>query len=108
MGAPSIVFIDEIDSIIGKRSESSKQRGVQERLLSTLLNEMDGIGVKLEDSTQPNKTLLEGVPQENTDSHTVIKLKCLGFVSVLNPFMSVVVRKVLTNIVITFLSDTFL
>ncbi|ESP05677.1 hypothetical protein LOTGIDRAFT_101176, partial [Lottia gigantea] len=45
--APSIIFLDELDSIVGKRSGSS--RGVQERLLSTLLNEMDGIGVRLDD-----------------------------------------------------------
>eukprot|EP00917_Polyrhabdina_sp_WS-2016_P002446 GHVP01005221.1.p1 GENE.GHVP01005221.1~~GHVP01005221.1.p1 ORF type:complete len:467 (-),score=104.23 GHVP01005221.1:569-1969(-) len=39
---PSIIFIDEIDSIVGKR-EGEKENGVQERILSTLLNEMDGI-----------------------------------------------------------------
>lgn len=48
--APSILFLDEIDSIVGKRSESG-QRGVQERVLAALLNEMDGIGVRLSDGT---------------------------------------------------------
>lgn len=33
---------------MGRRSEGQR-RGVQERVLSTLLNEMDGIGVKLDD-----------------------------------------------------------
>ncbi|KAK6188657.1 hypothetical protein SNE40_004794 [Patella caerulea] len=47
--APSILFLDEIDSIVGKRSEGGSHRGVQERLLSTLLNEMDGIGIRLDD-----------------------------------------------------------
>ncbi|KAI9354077.1 cell division cycle protein [Zopfochytrium polystomum] len=44
--APSIVFIDEIDTIVGKRGlEGGAGSGdsVQERVLSTLLNEMDGI-----------------------------------------------------------------
>lgn len=45
--APSILFLDELDSIVGKRSESG-HRGVQERILSTLLNEMDGIGVRMD------------------------------------------------------------
>ncbi|XP_067666570.1 ATPase family gene 2 protein homolog B-like [Haliotis asinina] len=49
--APTILFLDEIDSIVGKRSEGRSHRGVQERVLSTLLNEMDGIGVRLDDKT---------------------------------------------------------
>ncbi|XP_062621901.1 ATPase family gene 2 protein homolog B-like [Saccostrea cucullata] len=50
-GAPSLIFLDEIDSIIGKRSDGTSQRGVQERVLSTLLNEMDGIGIRLDEKT---------------------------------------------------------
>ena len=41
--APSILFLDELDAIVGKRSGTSST-GVAARLLSTLLNEMDGIG----------------------------------------------------------------
>ncbi|KAI8806374.1 P-loop containing nucleoside triphosphate hydrolase protein [Cladochytrium replicatum] len=43
--SPSIVFIDEVDAIIGKRSIGSGSGGdsVHERILSMLLNEMDGI-----------------------------------------------------------------
>jgi transitional endoplasmic reticulum ATPase len=43
--APSIVFFDEIDALVGKRGFQDGSRGdsVQERVLSTLLNEMDGI-----------------------------------------------------------------
>ncbi|XP_013407658.1 spermatogenesis-associated protein 5-like protein 1 [Lingula anatina] len=65
MGAPSILFLDEIDSIIGKRSESSTNRSVQERVLSVLLNEMDGVGIKVEEKTTRSggkERLLEGVP----------------------------------------------
>ena len=40
-----MVFFDEIDAIVAKRaaSDSSQTDKVQERVLSTLLNEMDGI-----------------------------------------------------------------
>eukprot|EP00062_Callorhinchus_milii_P002198 gi/632938157/ref/XP_007903959.1/ PREDICTED: spermatogenesis-associated protein 5-like protein 1 [Callorhinchus milii] len=45
-GAPSLLFLDEIDSILGSRSQDAKDgRGVHERVLSVLLNEMDGIGL---------------------------------------------------------------
>ncbi|XP_050402872.1 ribosome biogenesis protein SPATA5L1 isoform X2 [Patella vulgata] len=54
--APSILFLDEIDSIVGKRSEGGSHRGVQERLLSTLLNEMDGIGIRLDDKVTGSST----------------------------------------------------
>ncbi|OZJ03316.1 hypothetical protein BZG36_02266 [Bifiguratus adelaidae] len=42
---PSILFFDEMESIGAKRdmSDSSGSNGISDRLLSTLLNEMDGI-----------------------------------------------------------------
>ncbi|XP_076983877.1 ATPase family gene 2 protein homolog B isoform X2 [Tamandua tetradactyla] len=43
---PAIVFLDEIDSILGSRSASKKGCDVQERVLSVLLNELDGVGLK--------------------------------------------------------------
>ncbi|CAG9335617.1 unnamed protein product [Blepharisma stoltei] len=43
MCAPSIIFIDEIDAIGSHREEDSS--GVNEKVLTTLLNEMDGIEV---------------------------------------------------------------
>ncbi|KAJ3149244.1 hypothetical protein HDU89_003962 [Geranomyces variabilis] len=47
-GAPSVVFFDEVDAIVGKRGLGSSGGGgkgdsVQERVLSALLNEMDGV-----------------------------------------------------------------
>ncbi|KAI8909376.1 P-loop containing nucleoside triphosphate hydrolase protein [Powellomyces hirtus] len=47
-GAPSVVFFDEVDAIVGKRGLDGGGGGkggdtVQERVLSTLLNEMDGV-----------------------------------------------------------------
>lgn len=41
--APSVLFLDELDALVGKRSGTSSS-GVEARLLSTLLNEMDGVG----------------------------------------------------------------
>lgn len=41
LASPSIIFLDEIDAIVGKRGSTGG--GVSERILSTLLNEMDGI-----------------------------------------------------------------
>nr|XP_055172815.1 ribosome biogenesis protein SPATA5L1 isoform X2 [Nyctereutes procyonoides] len=43
---PAIVFLDEIDSILGSRSISKTECNVQERVLSVLLNELDGVGLK--------------------------------------------------------------
>ncbi|KAK0057622.1 spermatogenesis-associated protein 5-like protein 1 isoform X1, partial [Biomphalaria pfeifferi] len=46
--SPCILFFDEIESLVGKRTSAGKQSRVQERILSTMLNEMDGIGVRLD------------------------------------------------------------
>ncbi|KAG0081745.1 spermatogenesis-associated protein 5-like protein 1 [Linnemannia elongata] len=48
LSAPSIIFFDEIDTIVGKRNFSAGGGdgggdSVQERVLSTMLNEMDGV-----------------------------------------------------------------
>lgn len=40
--APSLIFFDEIDALVGNRA-SDVNDPVQERILSTLLNELDGI-----------------------------------------------------------------
>lgn len=41
---PSIIFLDEVDTLVGRRHLGGEAGDVvQERLLSTLLNEMDGI-----------------------------------------------------------------
>ena len=46
LAAPSVLFIDEIDGMVTNRDDNdgSSSNGVQERILSVLLNEMDGIG----------------------------------------------------------------
>lgn len=45
--APCLLFLDEIDAIVGKRSTGGQGQtdgnGVQDRVLSTLLTEMDGV-----------------------------------------------------------------
>ncbi|BFU18767.1 ATPase, AAA family protein [Entamoeba histolytica HM-1:IMSS-B] len=40
---PCIIFIDEIDTVVGIRSGGTGGDSVRDRVLSTLLNEMDGI-----------------------------------------------------------------
>ena len=52
--------------MMGKRSDTGN-RGVQERVLSTLLNEMDGIGVRLDEkigASSRDQRLLEGDNQK--------------------------------------------
>ncbi|XP_060780285.1 spermatogenesis-associated protein 5-like protein 1 isoform X2 [Neoarius graeffei] len=46
--SPSIVFLDEIDSLVGCRDDRGSCRGssVQAQVLSVLLNELDGVGFK--------------------------------------------------------------
>ncbi|XP_063782079.1 ATPase family gene 2 protein homolog B isoform X2 [Pseudophryne corroboree] len=56
---PAIVFLDEIDAIVGCRSECRTGSGVQERILSVLLNELDGVGLKTTER-RGNPLLLEG------------------------------------------------
>ncbi|GJQ13544.1 hypothetical protein GpartN1_g5335.t1 [Galdieria partita] len=41
--SPSILFVDELDSVLGKRELETEGNLVKERLLSTFLTEMDGI-----------------------------------------------------------------
>ncbi|XP_068131501.1 ATPase family gene 2 protein homolog B [Hyperolius riggenbachi] len=56
---PAVVFLDEIDAIVGCRSDSKTSSGVQERILSVLLNELDGVGLKTTER-RGNQKLLEG------------------------------------------------
>ncbi|XP_075714155.1 ATPase family gene 2 protein homolog B [Rhinoderma darwinii] len=56
---PAIVFLDEIDAVVGCRSESRTGSGVQERILSVLLNELDGVGLKATER-RGRQVLLEG------------------------------------------------
>ncbi|XP_033109540.1 spermatogenesis-associated protein 5-like protein 1 isoform X2 [Anneissia japonica] len=58
IGAPSIIFFDEIDSIIGNRSGGGK-KGVQQRVLATLLTEMDGLGASIQDRIGGKKKICE-------------------------------------------------
>uniref|UniRef100_A0A8C5TE59 Spermatogenesis associated 5 like 1 n=1 Tax=Malurus cyaneus samueli TaxID=2593467 RepID=A0A8C5TE59_9PASS len=44
---PAIIFLDEIDSILGSRAHGRTGHGVSERVLSVLLNELDGVGLKV-------------------------------------------------------------
>ncbi|KAG8185559.1 hypothetical protein JTE90_017564 [Oedothorax gibbosus] len=63
--APSIIFLDELDSLVGRRTFETKQHGVAEKILSTLLNEMDGLGVKTTFGDNGSRTLLEDNAEGN-------------------------------------------
>ena len=54
---PCLLFIDEIEAVVGKRSTDSDSCGVQERILSTLLNELDGVGT-VEGEQAPSHVIL--------------------------------------------------
>uniref|UniRef100_A0A8C4XI13 AFG2 AAA ATPase homolog B n=1 Tax=Erpetoichthys calabaricus TaxID=27687 RepID=A0A8C4XI13_ERPCA len=60
--APSVLFLDEIDSILGSRADVKAGRGVQDRVLSVILNELDGIGLKV---TERRKTGCKIIQQES-------------------------------------------
>ena len=53
-----------LDSLVGSRSSGDK-RSVQEKVLSTLLNEMDGVGIRRFQSKQTKIT--EGGNSEQTN-----------------------------------------
>ncbi|KAL3065763.1 hypothetical protein OYC64_015833 [Pagothenia borchgrevinki] len=71
--APCILFLDEIDSLIGSRSNSQTPNSVQTRLLSVLLNEMDGIGLKTLERRGTEKILQAEGAEENS---TQKQLEC--------------------------------
>ncbi|XP_070809557.1 ATPase family gene 2 protein homolog B [Pituophis catenifer annectens] len=71
---PAIVFLDEIDAILGSRSGTKTGCGVQERVLSVLLNELDGIGVKLTER-RGNKAEMENESQEPAESDKELELQ---------------------------------
>lgn len=45
MSPPAVIFIDELDAVVGKRGgdDGAGSDGTKDRILSTLLNEMDGV-----------------------------------------------------------------
>ncbi|XP_016141221.1 ATPase family gene 2 protein homolog B isoform X2 [Sinocyclocheilus grahami] len=64
--APSLVFLDEIDSMVGSRGDGSSH-SVQSQVLSVLLTELDGVGVRTVErrSTGRKTAQLEGGEQED-------------------------------------------
>ncbi|TRZ03058.1 hypothetical protein DNTS_029717, partial [Danionella cerebrum] len=83
--APSIVFLDEIDSMVGSRGDESCVNSVQSQVLSVLLTELDGVGFRtlerrgVGDSTtitssgdQEDARLLEMELQETCNSDVLI------------------------------------
>ena len=68
---PAIVFLDELDSLIGGRG-TEKGRGQSERLLSCLLVEMDGIGVPPGEDTPTEGGAGDGKAEMNTPRVLVV------------------------------------
>uniref|UniRef100_H3CVX5 AFG2 AAA ATPase homolog B n=1 Tax=Tetraodon nigroviridis TaxID=99883 RepID=H3CVX5_TETNG len=64
--APSILFLDEIDSLMGARSNGHAANSAQTRLLSVLLNEMDGIGLKTTERRGAKTLQAEGAEESHT------------------------------------------
>ncbi|KAL7016192.1 hypothetical protein ACKWTF_009955 [Chironomus riparius] len=56
LSAPSILFFDEIDTIVGNRTHSNGTNDAHMRILSTLLTEIDGFGGN--SKTNKNKPVL--------------------------------------------------
>ncbi|XP_028257051.1 ATPase family gene 2 protein homolog B [Parambassis ranga] len=71
--SPCLLFLDEIDTVIGSRSSSQTPNSVQTRLLSVLLNEMDGVGLKTLERRGTEKILLAEGAEEN---HPKEELDC--------------------------------
>nr|XP_056721763.1 ribosome biogenesis protein SPATA5L1 [Euleptes europaea] len=71
---PALVFLDEIDSILGSRSVGKTGHGVHERVLSVLLNELDGIGLKVTER-RGNKAELDGDCQEQIEHDKELELQ---------------------------------
>ncbi|NXK03573.1 SPA5L protein, partial [Herpetotheres cachinnans] len=71
---PAIIFLDEIDSILGSRSHCRTGHGVSERVLSVLLNELDGIGLKVTER-RGSKLQLEGQCQEQSDEERKLEFQ---------------------------------
>ncbi|XP_050822591.1 ribosome biogenesis protein SPATA5L1 isoform X3 [Gopherus flavomarginatus] len=71
---PAIIFLDEIDSILGSRSACKTGHGAPEKVLSVLLNELDGVGTKVTER-RGNKLQLEGDCQEQNEKERQIEFQ---------------------------------
>lgn len=71
--APSIVFLDEIDSMVGSRADSASSHSVQSQVLSVLLTELDGVGIRTVERRSNGRKIaqLEGGEQEEARIHQV-------------------------------------
>ncbi|XP_054627357.1 spermatogenesis-associated protein 5-like protein 1 [Dunckerocampus dactyliophorus] len=75
--APCVLFLDEIDSLIGSRSSSQAANSVQTRLLSVLLNEMDGVGLKTLERRGEQKILqIDGAEENHTQEQSDCQEVC--------------------------------
>ncbi|KAK2719794.1 ATPase family gene 2 protein homolog B-like [Artemia franciscana] len=69
--APCILFLDELDSIVGSRESAGRIQSTQQGIISTLLQEVDGITAT--SASICNKEL-EGISDSDNDNKTKIQL----------------------------------
>lgn len=67
------MFLDEIDSIVGSRSDGGSSHSVQSQVLSVLLTELDGVGFRSVERRSGSRRMrqLESGEQEPDELHQV-------------------------------------
>lgn len=61
------------DALVGRRGD--KEQNAQERVLSTLLTEMDGVGIHLDAHTRPNEVCVKHAQLIcNVFSHLTVRI----------------------------------
>uniref|UniRef100_W5N6A6 ATPase family gene 2 protein homolog B n=1 Tax=Lepisosteus oculatus TaxID=7918 RepID=W5N6A6_LEPOC len=67
--APSILFLDEIDSVLGTRADGRAPHSVHSRVLSVILNELDGVGLRVVERRGVGRKICqpEGFPEEHEE-----------------------------------------
>jgi len=60
LGAPTILFIDEIDTLVAARDTEGTKASHSDKVLSALLTEMDGMGGKEQESFTSGQVLVVG------------------------------------------------
>ena len=75
--SPAIIFLDEIDGLATKRTEGDAAAGMHNRVLSTLLTEMDGLQVRL--LTSGVETCMANTVQYLLPSNTSLASAAAGY-----------------------------
>lgn len=84
------MFLDEIDSILGSRSVSKTGCNVQESVLSVLLNELDGVGLKTIER--------RGSKSDQQGKYKELKKNEEVFISQIPPNLQVHIKQIYTSL----------